>query len=231
MCKFKDLTGTTFGRLTVIEYAYSKNGKRYWLCSCSCGGTTVLSTNHLTRRTEPVRSCGCLGVEARRKATTKHGQRWTRLYGIWLNMRSRCLTETNLAYKNYGGRGIKICSEWEEFEVFESWAKMNGYTDKLTIDRIDVNGNYCPANCRWVSRKVQNNNKTNSAYLTYGDVIKTRQEWAELYNLNVDHLRVLLGAFNDDLKFIIEEMLNKGYKQEKYQHLTKWKKLYEEYKK
>ena len=230
MIKKVDLTGRTFGRLTVIKYVYSKNKKRWWLCSCACGGTTILPTNHLTRKTEPVRSCGCLGVEARRRATTKHGQRWTRLYNIWLNMRSRCLIETNFAYKNYGGRGIKICPEWEEFRIFESWAKTNGYTDELTIDRINVNGDYCPENCRWVSRKVQGNNKRNNDYITYKGSTRTRQEWSEFLNIDRSHLRYLLRKFDNNLTFIIEEMLDKGYKQAKYQHIKKWKELYKEYK-
>ena len=227
----KDLTGMIFGRLTVIKYVgVNKHQRRLWLCACSCGEVTILPTYHLTRKVEPVRSCGCLGQEIRRKKSTKHGQRHNRIYYVWQNMRRRCYDRTLPQYKDYGGRGLKVCTEWDDFNTFWEWSKKSGYTDKLTIDRINVNGNYCPENCRWVSRKVQNNNKTNNAYLTYRDVTKTRQEWAELYNLNVDHLRVLLRAFNDDLKFIIEEMLNKGYKQVKYQHMKKWKELYKEYK-
>ena len=231
MSHFKDLTGMVFGRLTVVKCLGSnKNHKRIWLCSCSCGGTTILPTNHLTRSVEPVRSCGCLGREARQKATTKHGQRYTRLYNTWLNMRGRCLTKTDPAYDNYGGRGIKICKDWDDFNSFWEWSKESGYTDDLTIDRIDVNGNYCPENCRWVNRKIQNNNKRNNDFLIYNGIIKTRQEWAEMYDIDVDHLRYLLKRFNRDIEFIIDYMLKQGYKQEKFQHLKKWKKIYEEYK-
>ena len=231
MNQLKDLTGMTFGRLTVLKCLGSnEHKKRIWLCSCSCGKTTILTTNHLTRSVEPVKSCGCLGIEARRKALTKHGQRHTRLYNIWLNMRDRCLIETNPAYINYGGRGIEICEEWDDFNNFWKWAEKSGYSNELTIDRIDVNGNYCPENCRWVGRKKQSNNKRNNDYLTYKGITKTRQEWAEEYDINVEHLRVLLKRFDRDLEFIIDYMLKQGYKQQKFQHLTKWKKLYKEYK-
>ena len=145
-------------------------------------------------------------------------------------MRSRCLIRTNPAYENYGGRGIKIYSKWEEFKEFKEWADSSGYTDKLTIDRIDVNGNYCPENCRWVSRKVQGNNKRNNDYLTYKGVTKTRQEWSKQLNIEIDHLKYLLKKFDHDITFIIEEMISKGYKQAKYQHIRKWKELYKEYK-
>ncbi len=230
MSNFKDLTGITFGRLKVQKYVYSKNGRRYWLCSCSCGCTTILPTNHLTRKAEPVRSCGCLGKEVRRKASKKHGQRHTRLYEIWLNMRSRCLIKNSTSYYNYGGRGIKICEEWNNFNNFWEWSKESGYTDSLMIDRIDVNGDYCPKNCRWVDRKVQNNNKRSNDFLSYKGIVKTRQEWAEMYNIDVDHLKYLLKRFNRDIEFIIDYMLKQGYKQEKFQHLKKWQKIYEEYK-
>lgn len=220
----------TFGRLTVVKYVYSKNHQRWWFCSCSCGGTTILPTNHLTRSTEPVRSCGCLGIEARKKSTMKHGQRHTRLYSIWLNMRGRCLIKTDPAYSNYGGRGIRICEEWNDFNNFWEWSKESGYMDKLTIDRRDNNGDYCPENCRWVNRKTQNNNKRSNDFLTYKGVTKTRQEWAEEYNIEVDHLRYLLKMLDKDIEFIIDRMLKRGYKQQKFQHITKWKKLYKEYK-
>jgi hypothetical protein len=231
MSNLKDLTGMTFGRLTVIKYAgVNKHQKRLWLCSCSCGEVTILPTYHLTRKVEPVRSCGCLGREILRKRSTKHGQRHNRIYYVWQNMRRRCYDDTLPQYKDYGGRGIKVCSEWDDFNNFWKWAEKSGYSNELTIDRIDVNGNYCPENCRWVGRKKQSNNKRNNDYLTYKGVTKTRQEWAEEYDINVDHLRVLLKRFDRDIEFIIDYMLKQGYKQQKFQHLTKWKKLYKEYK-
>lgn len=101
----------------------------------------------------------------------------TRLYRTWANMKQRCLNETRPDYKNYGGRGIKVFVEWYEFENFYRWAMSSGYDDNLTLDRIDPNGDYCPSNCRWVSLKKQENNRTNNVLITLNGETHTRQEW------------------------------------------------------
>lgn len=113
----------------------------------------------------------------------KHGHSNTRLHKIWQNMRNRCRNSNTLDYKYYGGRGIKICEDWNTYTVFEQWAMDNGYSDTLTLDRVDVNGNYCPNNCRWVTRKEQSNNKRNLRIIEYQGKMKTLTQWSEILDI------------------------------------------------
>ena len=159
----KNLIGRKFGRLTVVE-ADGKTASRHtkWLCQCECGKTkSVVSRDLLNGHTQ---SCGCL----QREKVTKQGYRkignTERLYNVWHGIILRCTTPTTTGYKYYGGRGITVCDEWKEYSAFREWALANGYDETLpkgecTIDRIDVNGNYEPNNCRWVDSKVQAMNK------------------------------------------------------------------------
>lgn len=180
-----DLVGMRFERLTVIERAPSNSKKAYWLCFCDCGNKKIVCGDSLVRGS--VKSCGCLHREQaaiQGKNNTIHGgSRRTepkeRLFRIWGNMRDRCRREKCPAYKNYGGRGISICEEWNDYSVFRDWAYSHGYSDSLSIDRIDVNGNYEPSNCRWVTAKEQANNTRRSRYITYNGYTKTMAAWAE----------------------------------------------------
>lgn len=155
-----NLIGKRFGDLVVIaESPERKNSQKCWICQCDCGNTTppILSGNLRAGHTT---SCGC------RK--TKHGKYKSRLYSVWHGMKKRCYCKTDKAYCNYGGRGISVCEEWKnDYLSFEKWAFRNGYDEnakqgECTLDRIDVNGNYEPTNCRWVSMKVQQNNRRNN---------------------------------------------------------------------
>ena len=131
-----------------------------------------------------------VGVENARKSHTTHGKSDDRLFTIWMNMKARCYRKTSKDYTNYGGRGIKICDEWiNNFQEFYDWAIKNGYSDELTIDRIDVNGNYEPDNCRWATREEQENNKRNSFYYEIDGVKHTISEWADLYNMPKELVR------------------------------------------
>lgn len=107
----------------------------------------------------------------------------TRLYNIWRSMRQRCGNEKNINYKNYGGIGIQVCHEWNKFQTFAEWALNAGYKENLTIDRIDVKGNYCPENCRWVSYKIQGNNKNNNRLIEFNGEIHTLSEWSEIVGI------------------------------------------------
>lgn len=112
--------------------------------------------------------------------SNRDGRSKTRLYRIWQGMKSRCCTFSDGDYYNYGARGIRVCDAWlESFDVFKDWALASGYTDTLTIDRVDVNGPYSPENCRWVTAKEQNRNRRNTLYITYNGVTKSASEWAE----------------------------------------------------
>lgn len=162
-----DLCNEKFGLLTVVERAedyVSPKGKHHvrWLCKCDCGGTSIVSTNQL--RSGKTKSCGCL---LRRGGHTIHGGRYDRLYSVYANMKNRCYNANSQDYKYYGDRGVTICEDWlNNYLLFKDWAYKNGYDDsaefgKCTLDRIDVDGQYCPENCRWVDMKVQSNNRRN----------------------------------------------------------------------
>jgi len=146
----KKLVGKTFGRLTVLQ----DSGKRrrnfvVWDCLCLCGNLALITTAEL--QSGKTKSCGCL----RRENRKKHGDSWPRkrLYRIWSHMFERCNGENYQFYYRYGGRGIKVCEEWKDYSVFKAWALNNGYTDNLTIDRIDNDGNYEPSNCQWLTNR------------------------------------------------------------------------------
>lgn len=154
MPKLIDITGQRFGRLIVIE-RYDKNR---WKCQCDCGNTTYSNSYQL--RKGIAKSCGCYQKETCGNLHRKHGLTKTRLYRIYYKMKERCYRPQNDNYKYYGGLGVTICDEWlNDFQKFAEWALSHGYSDTLTIDRINPDGNYEPANCRWVTMKEQNNNR------------------------------------------------------------------------
>lgn len=107
-----------------------------------------------------------------------------RLYRIWKNMRRRCNNTKSDYYENYGGRGIRVCSQWDDYLTFRKWAISNGYKNDLTIDRINNDGDYTPSNCKWSTRKQQNNNTRSNVVITYKGVTKTASEWAEHLGLS-----------------------------------------------
>lgn len=122
--------------------------------------------------------------KGRNNPNYKHGGNNTRLFFIWQSMLDRCRRPKNKQYKDYGGRGITVCSEWEDFAIFREWALSNGYTDSLTIDRIDNDKGYCPSNCRWANKYTQSNNKSNNRKITYKGKTKTLAQWCKELKLN-----------------------------------------------
>ena len=182
--RIQDLTGRTYGRLTVITRAHNtKGGLPQWLCKCECGEETIVRGDYL--RSGITKSCGCYRKERVRENRTTHGQYRTKLYRVWARMKTRCLLETADNYESYGGRGITICDEWrEDFQNFFDWAMSHGYKEGLTIDRIDNDGNYEPANCRWATHKQQGNNTRKTIHLTIGEETHTISEWADITGLD-----------------------------------------------
>ena len=185
----KVLIGNRYGRWTVVDSAEARvvgrgEHRRYWLCKCECGTQREVSEPSLLSGKSL--SCGCYHRDRMKsvgKVNLKHGMSDTRLYRIYKHMKNRCYNQSDIRYDRYGGRGIKICDEWSEFEPFMIWALKNGYDDSLTIDRIDVDGDYSPSNCRWASVKEQNNNRSSSHYYTIDGVTHNISEWANIYNV------------------------------------------------
>lgn len=198
-----DLTGEKFGRLTVIFRSDKPGHMVYWNCQCDCGNTTIVPGASL--KNGRIKSCGCWHKEESAlraaKQFTKHGDAGARLYRIWKSMRNRCLNPNNTHWDAYGGRGITVCPEWDDYTVFRKWAMSHGYTDELTIDRIDVNGNYCPENCRWAAFDEQANNKRNSRLITIGGVAHTLAQWSAISGINRGTLKSRLksGWSDEDL--------------------------------
>ena len=164
MSAVKDITGQRFGRLTVLQrFGTSSQGTATWLCLCDCGKECVIEGAKM--RKGNTRSCGCLHDEKARERRTTHGMSDTRLYHVWKTMNPRCSNPNSNDYKDYGGRGITVCEEWQySFPAFHAWAIANGYDEnapqsQCTIDRINNDRGYSPQNCRWVDQKTQCNNR------------------------------------------------------------------------
>lgn len=182
-----DLTGMNINGLTFVKRTNEKAGSTYkWVVECYCGVKFI--TNPTSIKLNKTLSCGC--------SRKKHGDSTTRLYGIWNGMRHRCLDKKHISYHRYGGRGIKVCEEWDEsYENFKEWAINNGYQEEFSIDRIDNNKNYSPSNCKWSSIKEQCNNRENNNKLTFNGVNKTVAEWSVETGLpyHTIHKRILYG--------------------------------------
>jgi len=186
----KDLTGQRYGKLVVIGKD-TTTPKNYWIVKCDCGNTKSIFRGHLTANR--IDNCGCITLEKRSKKNKTHGETNTRLFKIWNGMINRCSNKNNNSYQKYGGRGIIVCEEWHKYIKFRDWALSHGYNDTLTIDRIDVNGNYCPENCRWATNKQQANNRRNTRYFTYKNETHTISEWAEILNINIETLQTRIN--------------------------------------
>ena len=172
-----DLTDRDFGRLTVLKQAENKNNRVYWECQCDCGNiVTVQSCCLLSKHTK---SCGCLATELAIKRKTTHGMRNTPEYNVWTLMLRRCRNPNDEAFKNYGGRGIKVCDEWEhDFMAFYNYVGKRP-SSKHTIDRIDNNGNYEPGNTRWATRYEQSNNNRGNRNITIHGWTMNLGQWAD----------------------------------------------------
>ena len=179
--KLIDLSGKRFGKLTVLSRDINQGGHTKWLCQCDCGKTKVIQGNHLQEGSTT--SCG-----------NCYESKTSRLYkSVWNKLFQRCYNSKNKDYKNYGGRGVRVCPEWHNYLVFKEWAYANGYDEsseygQCTLDRKDVNGDYSPDNCRFITIAEQNLNKTNNHYVTHNGETHTISEWAIITNISASAL-------------------------------------------
>jgi hypothetical protein len=186
MAQREDLTGQKFGRLTALEYS-SERGR--WLCRCECGKQKWILPPSLKKGM--TRSCGCLKSELARKAHLKHGKRFSKVYNAWLEMKQRCLNPNVKFYEHYGGRGITICERWMDFNNF--YADMGDPpvigAERISLDRIENNGNYEPGNCQWATQKMQSDNQRRTRFHEYQGESHTLCDWAKIKGMSYGQLR------------------------------------------
>lgn len=173
--------GMRFSRLVVLGAVFRVRIRyfqllHYVVCQCDCG--KVIATQLERLHSGRAKSCGCYHRAAVSAASKTHGLSKTRLHTTWLGMRCRCNNPNAPWYRIYGGRGIRVCEEWNSFESFREWALSNGYADDLTIDRINNDGNYEPNNCRWTTTRTQANNRSNNVFVSAFGERKTLSEWS-----------------------------------------------------
>lgn len=181
MGKKHNRIGEKYYKLTIIGKNNKKDdGHTIWICQCDCGNIHYVSSRHW----KEVKSCGCL-----LKSRNGNFNYKSKLYSTWKSMKSRCMIKSNPSYKNYGAKGIKVCNEWLNFNIFKDWAINNGYDENKTrkeqsLDRIKNNGNYEPNNCRWVNSIVQANNTSRNIFLTYNKTTRTMAQWSRILKIN-----------------------------------------------
>lgn len=200
--------GKTFGRLFVDSYIRTgKNYHKYFKCVCMCGEIVEVDMKHLLYGN--IVSCGCYWEDHKREFRKSHGASYISLYTRWTCIKQRCKNKNNARYKDYGGRGIDLCDEWEVYENFEKWAKINGYTESLQIDRIDNNKGYYPDNCHWVTSKINNQNKRCNINITHDGETKTVSQWASIYKINANTILARINILGwDHERAIITKVKN-----------------------
>ena len=192
MGKQLDLTGMKFGRLTCEKVVgRSKFRQKLWLCRCNCGNETIVLSDNLRRNN--TQSCGCLQKERAKESHTIHSERKTKLYSIWSEMKKRCFNKNSKAYKNYGGKGIKVCEEWLNYPKFCKWAKANGYLEGLSIERMNIEKDYEPGNCKWIELSEQAKNTSRNVFITFNNKTMILADWARELNIGQATLRFRLN--------------------------------------
>lgn len=192
---YLDLSGRKFGRLTCIkDVGRAKGSNVLWLCKCECGNESIVRSGKLMNG--HTQSCGCLQKERCITTHTTHslsrdqkGNR-SKLYHVWDGIKQRCSNPKSTFYQDYGGRGILVCEEWNDYPNFHEWATGNGYREGLTIERKDVNKGYSPDNCCWITRLQQSRNKRNSCKLTFRGKTKLLIDWAQEIGVDSAALRL-----------------------------------------
>lgn len=202
--------GKRFGRLTIIAFEIADKGtysETRWIVRCDCG--TLKSVSPRKILSGNTQSCGCLRseqtVDYNKHSKKKHGGRYERLYTVWHNMKQRCYSETCKDYPNWGGRGICVCDEWKnDYANFRDWSLNNGYDPQLSLDRIDVDGNYEPGNCRWADWHTQAKNRTSSLNFEINGEVKNLADIAEEHGIKYGTLYKRIYLY----KWPIEKAVN-----------------------
>lgn len=196
-CVRIDLTGNTYGRLIVVDF-HSSDGRRVkWNCKCSCGNTCVTMSDNL--KNGSTQSCGCLQTEVRKSKATKHDHYYHPLFGRYKQIRSRCYVNSNKSYLNYGGRGIKVCDRW--LESFDNFLEDMGESFSVgsQIDRVDVDGDYEPSNCRWVTPQQNSfNTRSRGGSSEYKGVSLSKRDSKWRAQIVFNGKCYNLGAFEDE---------------------------------
>ena len=192
--KNDDNIGKIYGKITIIEKDKDVGYNKKYIGLCECGNVKSYYLGNLKQGYTT--SCGCIHKEMMSRLHRSHHKTGTRLYSIYINMKTRCYNKKTPNYNIYGGRGIVICDEWlEDFMNFYNWATSNGYEKHLTIDRIDSNGNYEPSNCRWADHTIQNHNRSYSWNIEINGITRNAKEWCEINGVNYKtaHTRKMRG--------------------------------------
>lgn len=228
MGKCVSLIGKKFNRLTVVKRVIKNNDKHiYYLCKCDCGGEKIVRQDHLSRNN--IVSCGCYNREQSSirckylgKQNVKHNLSHSRLYRIYAQIKTRCYNAKSPNFKYYGARGIKVCNEWlgeNGFLNFYNWATNNGYDENLSIDRINVDRNYEPSNCKWSDNVEQANNKRNNHYVFYKGNKVTISQLSRMIKINrdvlYDRINNLQWCLNKAVNTPIRPKKQKGSKYDK----------------
>ena len=190
MPKAIDISGQRFWRLVALRPQRNDRGSLVWLFQCDCGKLTTSAATYVRRGDK--KSCGCLFAEGAKYFSRTHGMCYRSEYNIWLGVRARCMNPKSARYADYGGRGIRVCERWGNFENFveDMGERPKGYS----LDRIDNDGDYCPGNCRWATRKQQANNTRANKVLQYAGQAMTEAEWARRMGIKRSTLQYRLNA-------------------------------------
>lgn len=210
-----DLKGQTFGRLKVIRsYGLDKHNRKLWACECECGNTVVVNSSHLV--SGHTKSCGCLQKDLVIKNNTTHGGTHDRLYVVWRNIKRRCENPKDNSYRFYGGKGVKVCNEWQDYSNFRKWAIQSGYDKNAkiydcTIDRIDSEKDYSPDNCRWISIAEQQSNRKDTHHVELNGETYTFVQLSSICGIPAKILNQRIIHY----KWPIEKAMNVPYKKRK----------------
>lgn len=199
MKRIIDMTGQQYGKWLVLNIG-TKRHPTHWLCRCECGTIRDIPRGNLIRGMTT--NCGCEQRKKNKDRMSTHGESKTKLYGVWLAMRRRCYLPTDKGFKNWGGRGIKVCEEWRnDYQSFNEWSLSNGYKEGLTIERIDNDKDYSPDNCKWATRLEQGGNTRRVLHIEIDGLTRTVKEWSEISGISGKLIRgrIKKGWIGSDL--------------------------------